>query len=88
MTKPSVGCYLALVKEKPECKVKARALLDLVPQLLDRKKIGGKDLPTEVFIQKKSESLIKGLHTCIPEITKFGRLPLANLVVATSQLRR
>ncbi|KAG8768720.1 hypothetical protein FRC12_005400, partial [Ceratobasidium sp. 428] len=46
-------CYLSLAKEKPEFKTKARALLDLVPQLLDRKKIGGRDLPTEVFIQKK-----------------------------------
>lgn len=53
----SVGCYLALVEEKPESKAKARELLDLVPQLLDRKKIGGRDLPTEVFIQKKSERI-------------------------------
>ncbi|CAE6511823.1 unnamed protein product [Rhizoctonia solani] len=50
----AAGCYLALAKDQPEFKVKARALLDLLPNLLDRKKIGGKDLPTEVFIQKKS----------------------------------
>ncbi|QRV74892.1 mitochondrial outer membrane protein IML2 [Ceratobasidium sp. AG-Ba] len=49
----AAGCYLSLAKEKPEFKAKARAALDLVPQLLDRKKIGGRDLPTEVFIQKK-----------------------------------
>ncbi|KAG8711182.1 hypothetical protein FRC08_016213 [Ceratobasidium sp. 394] len=49
----AAGCYLSLAKEKPEFRPKARALLDLVPQLLDRKKIGGRDLPTEVFIQKK-----------------------------------
>ncbi|KEP50139.1 outer membrane protein IML2 [Rhizoctonia solani 123E] len=49
----AAGCYLALAKDQPEFKVKARALLDLLPNLLDRKKIGGKDLPTEVFIQKK-----------------------------------
>lgn len=50
-----LGCYLSLVKEKPEGKAKARELLDSVPQLLDRKKIGGRELPTEAFIQKKSE---------------------------------
>ncbi|KAG9098657.1 hypothetical protein FS749_003325 [Ceratobasidium sp. UAMH 11750] len=49
----AAGCYLSLAKEKPEFRPKARALLDLVPQLLDRNKIGGRDLPTEVFIQKK-----------------------------------
>ncbi|KAG8733358.1 hypothetical protein FRC11_006871 [Ceratobasidium sp. 423] len=49
----AAGCYLALAKEKPEFKAKARALFDSIPNLLDRKKIGGKDLPTEVFIQKK-----------------------------------
>ncbi|CAE6423036.1 unnamed protein product [Rhizoctonia solani] len=49
----AAGCYLALAKDKPEFKAKARALFDSIPKLLDRKKIGGKDLPTEVFIQKK-----------------------------------
>jgi hypothetical protein len=49
------GCYLALAKVEPEYKAKARALLDSIPSLLDRKKIGGRDLPTEVFIQKKSK---------------------------------
>ncbi|KAG8746511.1 hypothetical protein FRC10_004645 [Ceratobasidium sp. 414] len=49
----AAGCYLSLAREKPEFKTKARALIDLVPQLLDRKKIGGRDLPTEVFIQKR-----------------------------------
>ncbi|CUA75866.1 Mitochondrial outer membrane protein IML2 [Coprinopsis cinerea okayama7 len=49
----AAGCYLALSKDKLEFKAKARALFDSIPNLLDRKKIGGKDLPTEVFIQKK-----------------------------------
>ena len=31
----------------------AQKLLDAIPDLLDKKKIGGKDLPTEVFIKKK-----------------------------------
>ncbi|ELU40101.1 IML2-like protein [Rhizoctonia solani AG-1 IA] len=48
-----VGCYLSIAKNKPEYKAKARSLLDSIPKLLERKKIGGKDLPTEVFIQKK-----------------------------------
>ncbi|KDN50787.1 hypothetical protein RSAG8_01285, partial [Rhizoctonia solani AG-8 WAC10335] len=49
----AAGCSQALAKDQPEFKAKARALLDSIPNLLDRKKIGGKDLPTEVFIQKK-----------------------------------
>lgn len=32
---------------------KAQELFDKVPELLEKKKIGGKDLPTEVFIKKK-----------------------------------
>ena len=36
--------------------VKAQELFDKVPELLEKKKIGGKDLPTEVFIKKKRES--------------------------------
>ena len=31
----------------------AQRLLDAIPALIDRKKIGGKDLPTEVLIKKK-----------------------------------
>ena len=33
---------------------KAQALFDAIPALLERKKLNGKDLPTEVFIKKKS----------------------------------
>ena len=32
---------------------KAKELFEQIPALLDKKKIGGKDLPTEVFIKKK-----------------------------------
>ena len=38
---------------------KAQELLDRIPDLIDKKKIGGKDLPTEVFIKKK-----RTLHMC------------------------
>ncbi|KAF8498327.1 outer membrane protein Iml2/Tetratricopeptide repeat protein 39 [Gautieria morchelliformis] len=46
----AAGCYLSLGNVE-----KARTILDNVPQLLDRigRKIGGRDLPTEVFIRKK-----------------------------------
>ncbi len=33
---------------------KAQVLLDKVPELLDRRKMGGKELPTEAFVRKKS----------------------------------
>jgi hypothetical protein len=38
-------------------KDKAQQLLDAIPGLIDLKKMGGKDLPTEVFIKKKCEFL-------------------------------
>lgn len=44
----SVGCYFSLGDSQ-----KAQQLLDTIPSLLERKKVGGKDLPTEVFIKKK-----------------------------------
>lgn len=28
-------------------------MLDVIPELINKKKINGKDLPTEVFIKKK-----------------------------------
>ena len=37
---------------------KAQELLDKIPELIDKKKIGGKDLPTEVFIKKKRASYL------------------------------
>ncbi|KAF8604614.1 hypothetical protein BDV93DRAFT_537692 [Ceratobasidium sp. AG-I] len=49
----SHATYTFIAAEKPEGKAKARELLDSVPQLLDRKKIGGRELPTEAFIQKR-----------------------------------
>ncbi|GJE87054.1 mitochondrial outer membrane protein [Phanerochaete sordida] len=44
----AAGCYLSLQNYE-----KAQKLLDAVPDLLEKKKIGGKDLPTEVWIKKK-----------------------------------
>ncbi|KAG5641413.1 hypothetical protein DXG03_005269 [Asterophora parasitica] len=44
----AAGCYISLGNTP-----KAQALLDAVPDLIDKKKITGKDLPTEVFIKKK-----------------------------------
>lgn len=35
---------------------KAKELLDAVPALLDKRKLGGRDLPTEVYIKKKRKS--------------------------------
>lgn len=31
----------------------AQKLFDVIPGLIDRKKVAGKDLPTEVYIKKK-----------------------------------
>ncbi|KAI0636592.1 outer membrane protein Iml2/Tetratricopeptide repeat protein 39 [Trametes polyzona] len=44
----AAGCYISLKNYE-----KAQELMDRIPELIDRKKIGGKDLPTEVFIKKK-----------------------------------
>ncbi|KAG5650191.1 hypothetical protein H0H81_000362 [Sphagnurus paluster] len=44
----AAGCYISLGNTE-----KAQELLDAVPDLIDKKKINGKDLPTEVFIKKK-----------------------------------
>lgn len=46
----AAGCHISL----KNCE-KAQKLLDAVPDLLEKKKIGGKDLPTEVWIKKKRE---------------------------------
>ena len=43
------GCHIALRNYD-----EAQRLFDQVPVLLEKKKIGGKDLPTEVLIRKKS----------------------------------
>ncbi|TEB21864.1 mitochondrial outer membrane protein IML2 [Coprinellus micaceus] len=42
------GCHFSLGDKE-----KAQQLLDTIPSLIDAKKMGGKDLPTEVFIKKK-----------------------------------
>ncbi len=44
----AAGCYTSIKNFE-----KAQELLDAIPDLIDKKKIGGKDLPTEVFIKKK-----------------------------------
>jgi hypothetical protein len=36
--------------------VKAKELFDTIPSLIDKRKINGKELPTEVLIKKKRES--------------------------------
>ncbi|KAJ7473170.1 mitochondrial outer membrane protein IML2 [Mycena galericulata] len=46
----AAGCYISLGN-----RAKAQELLDAVPDLLARRKINGKDLPTEVLIRKKLE---------------------------------
>lgn len=48
----AAGCHWSLGRYD-----EAQKLLDAVIGLLDKKKIGGKDLPTEVFIKKKREFL-------------------------------
>ncbi|KAF9481931.1 hypothetical protein BDN70DRAFT_875724 [Pholiota conissans] len=44
----AAGCYFSLGNME-----KAQSLLDAIPELINKKKISGKDLPTEVFIKKK-----------------------------------
>ena len=44
------GCYLSMGN-----KVKAKELFDKIPALFEGRKIGGKDLPTEVLLRKKRE---------------------------------
>ncbi|KAI0373047.1 hypothetical protein BV20DRAFT_1050450 [Pilatotrama ljubarskyi] len=44
----AAGCHISLKNYE-----KAQKLLDHIPELIEKKKIGGKDLPTEVFIKKK-----------------------------------
>lgn len=43
-----LGCYISLGNI-----TKAQELFDAIPDLIDKKKMTGKDLPTEVFIKKK-----------------------------------
>jgi len=46
-----IGCYIALQNY-----TKAKELFDTIPNLIDRRKINGKELPTEVLIKKKREA--------------------------------
>jgi len=47
------GCYFSLNDYK-----KTQELLDTIPSLLEKKKLNGKDLPTEVYIKKKCEPTV------------------------------
>lgn len=60
----AAGCHISLSlstelspEEKEKHLNKAQELLDALPNLLDKRKMGGKDLPTEVFIKKKCTSI-------------------------------
>jgi hypothetical protein len=44
----STGCYISMGDT-----TKAQELFDTIPSLLDKRKINGKDLPTEILIRKK-----------------------------------
>ncbi|KAL1944788.1 hypothetical protein VTO73DRAFT_3218 [Trametes versicolor] len=44
----AAGCYISLKNYE-----KAQELMDRIPEAIEKRKIGGKDLPTEVFIKKK-----------------------------------
>ncbi|KAJ7339870.1 hypothetical protein DFH08DRAFT_1013377 [Mycena albidolilacea] len=56
------GCYVSI-----RTRTKAQELFDALPELFQRKKVGGKDLPTEVLIniRKKSES-VPFIHSYTP----------------------
>lgn len=58
------GCYLSL--KTSVGRKRAREEMDRLPALLERKKIAGRDLPTEVFIRKKREPA--------PSLKQIGRL--------------
>lgn len=60
-----IGCYFSLGDTQ-----KAQQLLDTIPSLLERKKVGGKDLPTEVFIKKKC--MVYSLPATLWFIDGFG----------------
>lgn len=49
-THSGAGCYFSLKDYE-----RTQSLFDMIPSLLERKKVGGKDLPTEIFIKKKRE---------------------------------
>ncbi|KIK69622.1 hypothetical protein GYMLUDRAFT_34005 [Collybiopsis luxurians FD-317 M1] len=56
----AAGCHISLAlstgiasEEKEKHLKKAQELLDAMPNLLDKRKMGGKNLPTEVLIKKK-----------------------------------
>ena len=54
----AAGCYVSVKNYEH-----AQQLLDAIPGLIDKKKIGGKDLPTEVFIKKKRKCTLSFCDT-------------------------
>jgi len=44
----AAGCCLAAGNTE-----KAQKMFDVIPEVIERKKIAGRELPTEVFIKKK-----------------------------------
>ena len=48
-----LGCYLSIVNKE-----KADHFFGLIPEYLDKRKYGGKELPTELLVRKKSASCI------------------------------
>ena len=44
------GCHFSLGNHD-----KAQAMLEMIPDLIEKKKVRGKELPTEVFIKKKRQ---------------------------------
>ena len=57
----AAGCFISLKNYE-----RAQKLFDAIPDVLDKKKIGGKDLPTEVFIKKKREFELCGKECYSP----------------------
>jgi len=46
-----LGCYFSLKDHN-----RAQNLLDKIPDQLDKRKLSGRDMPTETFIKKKRSS--------------------------------
>jgi hypothetical protein len=59
LTTAGAGCYISLGNF-----TRAQELLDAAPAAMDKKKMSGKDLPTEVFIKKKRECLHREGSRC------------------------
>lgn len=75
------GCYVSLKNN-----VKAAELFEAIPALLDKKKIGGKDLPTEVWIRKKRTHIVP-IHSPRLNLTAMHSDLLQGEAEATDGLR-